>query len=200
MRTVRSVRRVRDVAGGWLVTAVMITVALPLAGASWGQAVVVALPVATGMAVVWAVVDALRERRRPADPDGAAEAVPAPWARDLPPAGPPPPLDVTGSLGGTGFRVRRADGRTVLDIGGREFAVGPDIRLRYRQRVLRRSVLTVERPGEPPFVHRYRLPRAARTGLLFDLTYDVFTAEEDDDGLWLVHTLGGTSNWCDTED
>ncbi|QKW22440.1 hypothetical protein HUT16_28185 [Kitasatospora sp. NA04385] len=99
-------------------------------------------------------------------------------------------------LGRVTAEVREVDGRRVLRIGDWSTVVDDRTEIRHENgRFLLSQRIVVVQPGRPAFVHRYRLPWGKQLGPFWQVTYDYWDAEADDEGLPLVEFLGGTSNW-----
>lgn len=86
------------------------------------------------------------------------------------------------------------DGQRVLRIGDWSTVVTAQTEIRHRSGLLSRRII-VRQPGQPPFVHRYRLSGLLQVAPLWEATYDRWSAEADDPGLGLVELLGGTDDW-----
>ncbi|WP_406858833.1 hypothetical protein ABZO31_00745 [Streptomyces sp. HUAS MG47] len=102
----------------------------------------------------------------------------------------------SGRLGRVAAEVRRVDGRPVLRIGDWSTVVDERTEIRHRTgRFALSQSIEVRRPGEPVFVHRYRLRLLLQLAPYLEASYDRWSAEADDPGLELVELLGGTDDW-----
>lgn len=86
------------------------------------------------------------------------------------------------------------DGRRVLQIGDWSTTVTDQTEICHRSSLMSQRII-VREPGRPEFEFRYRLRILLQLIILWDITYDRWTAEEDDPGLILVELLGGTDDW-----
>lgn len=188
----------REIAVTWVFPALLIVIALRITGARWGEAALVAVGVATGMSIVWAVRDAFQHRRWRRE----ASDLGLPLAASIPPDRPETRTELKtdvwlkGHLGRTPFCLLHLEGEQVLSIGDWYSVIGSETSVRHTQRLLWMT-LTVEQPGRAVFTHRYHLPWLLQFAPFWEATYNHTSAEADDPGLVLTEFLDGTSDWHD---